>query len=241
MEGTILVAGASGVVGRRLTPLLQQRGYAVVGTTRSAARASALARSGLTPAVLDAFDRRAVFEMVAAVRPAVVIHQLTDLSGGLAPDRRAETLTRNARIRSEGTRNLVDAAHATGVRRLVAQSIVWVYAPGPEPHTESDPLDVAAAGTRAITVQGVVALEQAVLDAAPLAGVVLRYGWLYGPGASARPAGAPGLHVDAAASAAALAVENGAPGAYNVAEPGPYASVEKARRELGWDPAFRAP
>ncbi len=235
----ILVAGAGGVIGRRLTPLLRQRGHEVFGTTRSPARAAELEGAGVKPVILDAFDRQAVVDALAAVRPQVLIHQLSDLSGGFEPERRHETLTRNAHIRTEGTRNLVLGAHAAGVRRLIAESIVWVYAPGPEPHGEDDPLDLAAEGTRGVTVQGVVALESAVLGAAPIEGLVLRYGWLYGPGASAKPAGSPGVHVDAAAYAAVLAIDAGAPGAYNVAEPSPTTSIEKARRELGWDPDFR--
>jgi nucleoside-diphosphate-sugar epimerase len=219
---------------------LIERGYEVHGTTRSPPRAQDLARWGAHPIVLDAFDRQAVVAAVAAVRPQVVIHQLTDLSGGFAPDKVGETLARNSRLRTEGTKNLVDAARAARVRRLIAQSIAWVYAPGREPHAETDPLDRAAQGTRAITVQGVLALEEAVLGAAPIEGVVLRYGWLYGPGASEKPAGVPPLQVDAAASAAALALERGQPGAYNIAEPDPYIDIAKARRELGWDPMFRS-
>ncbi|HSY39871.1 MAG TPA: NAD(P)-dependent oxidoreductase [Polyangia bacterium] len=243
MSLTIFVAGAAGVIGRRLVPLLIERGYEVHGTTRSQSRASDLERSGARPIVLDAFDRGAVLSAVAAVRPHVLIHQLTDLSGGFEPEKVAETLARNSRLRTEGTQNLVEAARAAGVRRLIAQSIVWVYAPGREPHAEGDPLDRAAEGTRAVTVQGVLALEEAVLGAASgaawIEGLVLRYGWLYGPGASEKPAGAPPLHVDAAAGAALLAIERGSPGVYNVAEPGPTTDVDKARRELGWDPTFR--
>jgi nucleoside-diphosphate-sugar epimerase len=236
-SGRIFVAGASGVIGRRLLPLLRQRGYEVVGTTRSPARAGELERAGATPIVADVFDREAIARAVASVQPSVVIHQLTDLSAGVAP----EHLARNARLRTEGTRNLVLAAQAAGVRRLIAQSIVWVYAPGPEPHPEGDPLDLAAEGTRAVTIQGVVALERAVLATPPIEGIVLRYGWFYGPGASDKPKGSPGVHVDAAAYAAVLAIDRGAPGVYNVAEPGPQVLVEKARQELGWDPDFRQP
>jgi nucleoside-diphosphate-sugar epimerase len=247
MSLKIFLAGAAGVIGRRLVPLLIERGHEVHGTTRSSARASDIERWGARPVVLDAFDRQAVIAAVAAVRPDVVIHQLTDLSGGFQPEKIAETLTRNSRLRIEGTHNLVEAARAAGAPRLIAQSIAWLYAPGPEPHTEGDPLDLAAAGTRAVTVKGVVALEEAVLGTAPgatparvaMEGLVLRYGWLYGPGANDKPAGVPPLHVDAAASAALLAVERGTPGAYNVAEPSPYLDIDKARRELGWDPAFR--
>src|SRR5689334_445068 len=106
----VFVAGAAGVIGRRLVPLLLERGYEVHGTTRSAARADELRRAGVQPVVLDAFDRNAVIEAVGAVRPRAVIHQLTDLAGGFAPERVTETLTRNSRIRTEGTRHLVDAA-----------------------------------------------------------------------------------------------------------------------------------
>jgi nucleoside-diphosphate-sugar epimerase len=235
----IMVAGAAGVIGRRLLPLLRARGYEVSGTTRSAERGEALRRAGVHPVILDVFDRQAVVDAVGAVRPDVVIHQLTDLSAGFSPDKQRETLTRNARIRAEATPNLVDAAVAAGVRRLIAQSIVWMYAPGPTPHVESDDLDLDADGTRAITVQGVAALERAVVEA-PLEGIVLRYGWFYGPGANAEPAGRPGVHVDAAAQAAVLAIDRGARGIYNVAEPGPDVSTEKVRRELGWDAGFRA-
>ena len=236
----VFVAGASGVVGRRLVPLLLQRGHEVTGTTRSAAKVDALTRAGVNALVLDAFDGRAVAEAIAATRPTIVIHQLTDLSGGFAPEHQLETLSRNTRLRTEGTQNLMLAARAAGVRRVIAQSIAWMYAPGPEPHQEDDALDVAAQGTRAINVRGVVALERAVLEASPIEGVVLRYGWLYGPGAPDKAAGSPPLHVDAAANAAALAIEQGTPGPYNIAEPGPLVSIDKARRELGWDPGFRA-
>jgi nucleoside-diphosphate-sugar epimerase len=239
MSLKIFLAGAAGVIGRRLVPLLLERGYEIHGTTRSPDRARDLERWGARPIILDAFDRPAVLAAVSAVRPDVVVNQLTDLSNGFEPEKRAETLARNSRLRTEGTANLVAAARTAGVRRLIAQSIAWVYAPGREPHKESDPLDEAAEGTRAVTVKGVVALERAVLDAVSMEGLVLRYGWFYGPGANEKPAGAPPVHVDAAASAALLAVERGAPGAYNIAEPAPYIDTDRARRELGWDPAFR--
>jgi nucleoside-diphosphate-sugar epimerase len=227
------------VIGRRLVPLLQRRGYDVVGTTRSRARATELERLGAMPITVDVFDREGIVRAVAAVRPRVVIHQVTDLSGGFAPEHLSQTLAQNARVRTEGTRNLVLAAQAAGVQRLIAQSIVWVYAPGPEPHTETDPLDLAADGARALTIQGVVALERAVLQAPPIEGIVLRYGWFYGPGTNEEPAGDPGVHVDAAAHAAVLAIDRGTSGLYNVAEPRSHVSVDKARRELAWDPAFR--
>lgn len=241
MATRVLLAGASGVVGRRLLPLLRNAGHEVFGTTRSPANAERLRALGAKPLVVDVFDAAALARAVAGARPEVVIHQLTDLPDRLDPEKMAEAIPRNARIRDEGTRNLVAAARAAGARRLIAQSIAWLYAPGPEPHGEDDPLQ-APEGARAVTVAGVLALERQVLEASPLTGIVLRYGQFYGPDTGTdAPAGASPLHVDAAAYAALLAVERGAAGVYNVAEPNAYASTEKARRELGWRDDFRLP
>ena len=222
----IFLAGATGAIGRRLTPLLLDAGHQVAGTTRSAAKAEELRALGAEPIVVDVFDAAALARAVAGVGPEIVIHQLTDLPKGLEPRLMAEATVRNARVREEGTRNLVEAAIAAGARRLVAQSIAWMYAPGPEPHGEDDPLDRAADGPRAATVRGVIALESSVLNARSLAGVVLR--------------GASPLHVDAAAYAALLALDRGT-GAFNVAEPNGYIATDKARTELGWDAGFRLP
>jgi nucleoside-diphosphate-sugar epimerase len=171
-----------------------------------------------------------------AARPEVVMHQLTDLPKKLDPAQMPEAIVRNARIRDEGTRNLIAAGVAAGAGRIVAQSIAWCYAPGPLPHRESDPLDRPTPDRPAVSLAGVLALEGQVL-AAPMTAVVLRYGHLYGPGtgADAAPAASP-LHVEAAAYAALLAIEHGA-GAYNIAETEDEVATEKARRELGWRPA----
>src|SRR5678815_1382256 len=213
----IFLAGGSGIIGQRLIPLLVRAGHAVTGTTRSAERAGLLRELGATPRVVDALDTGALARAVTETAPEVVIDQLTDL-----PDRLfsldAEALDRairaNARIRTEGTRNLVAAATASGARRLVAQSILWIYAPGHEPHVETDPVDTGVTGLAAVTVQGTVALERGVLGA-PMDSVVLRYGWLYGPGTGHdTPWKNPGVHADAAAHAAFLAVDRGS-GLYN--------------------------
>ena len=239
-ELRIFLAGAAGAVGRRLVPLLIDRAHRVVGTTRSAAKAPLLAALGAEPVVVDVFDAEALARAVRDARPDVVIHQLTDLPAGLDPSRMGEALVRNARVRREGTGNLVRAAQAAGVPRLVAQSIAWAYAPGPEPHGEKDPLDVDAAGDRGVSVGGVVALERLTLASPPLTGVVLRYGHLYGPGTGtdSAPASMP-LHVDAAALAAALALGSGSSGIYNIAEPNAPVSTERAVHELGWRHDFR--
>jgi nucleoside-diphosphate-sugar epimerase len=239
MSLKVFVAGATGVIGVRLVPLLVAAGYQVSGMSRSAAKAGAVQAAGAAPVIADVFDPQAVLRALAEARPDVVIHQLTDLPRNLEPALMAEATVRNARIRGEGTRNLVQAALASGARRLIAQSIAWAYAPGAEPHTEADPLELAGEGPRAISVRGVAELERLTLSSAPLAGVVLRYGQIYGSGSSrAYAEGSAPVHADAAAHAALLAVERGA-GIYNVAEETPYASSRKARAELGWEPGFR--
>lgn len=236
----LFLAGAGGVVGKRLVPLLLNAGHEVFGTTRSPTRADELRTAGVEPVVIDVFDAEQLMRTMTAIRPHIVIHQLTDLPRGLDPARMGEAITRNARIRDEGTRNLVEAANAAGVLRVIAQSIVWAYAPGREPHVEDDALDLAAEGLRAISVGGVAALEHWILDSPPIEGVVLRYGQIYGPGTGTdEPAGSAPLHVDAAASAAMLAIDTNARGVFNIAEPNAYASSDKARRELGWQPGFR--
>jgi nucleoside-diphosphate-sugar epimerase len=225
------------VIGRRLVLLLRRAGHDVIGTTRSQLRAAALGAIGATPAVVDAYDAAAMARAVERAQPDVVIHQLTDLPDTLDPAKLVETLARNARLRVEGTRNLIAAAKAADVRRVIAQSIAFVYAPGPEPHEESDPLDTEGAGK--VTAEGVAALEHATLHTPGLDGVVLRYGRLYGPGTWApTPNGRAPLHVDAAAQAALLALARGR-GIYNIAEEDGAVSIAKAVRELEFDPSFR--
>lgn len=233
----IFLAGAGGAIGRRLVPLLLQAGYQVTGTTRSYQKSAMLLRMGIVPVVVDVFDMPALRDAVVAASPDIVIHQLTDLPPGLDPARMEEGRRRNARLREIGTRNLVDAALAAGARRLIAQSIAFAYAPLPPERRgtallESDPLDADARGVRM--------LEDAVLQTPGLDGIVLRYGALYGPGTGFDAPGKAGpVHVDAAAQAALLAVTRGAPGIYNIAEDDGTLSLDKARRELGWEAGFR--
>lgn len=242
MSTRILLAGAAGAVGRRLTPLLVGAGHAVFGTTRSPDKAELLRRCGAEPLVVDVFDEEALRRAFALARPEIVLHQLTDLPAGLAPAGMAAAIPANARIRREGTRNLVAAAVVAKARHIVAQSIAWAYAPGPSPHAETDPLDLGAGGDRSVTVGGVAALEQQVLRTPDLRGAVLRYGHLYGPGTGFDdPHGPMPLHVDAAALAARLAVELSASGVFNIAEPNEEVSTAKAVRELGWLAQFRMP
>jgi nucleoside-diphosphate-sugar epimerase len=238
MSEKLFVAGATGVIGRVLVPLLVEAGYQVYGATRHAERAALLTRLGAEPVVVDVFDADRLTSELRRIAPAAVIHQLTDLPAGLDPSQMAQAIVNNARIRGEGTRNLVQAALAAGCQRLIAQSIAWAFASlGEKPYGEAQPLDLDAEGTRKISVGGVAALEQAVLHTPGLQGTALRYGRLYGPetGADTPPA-APALHVHDAARAALLVLRKKATGVFNIVDDNGEVSNEKARRELGWVP-----
>ena len=233
----VLVAGATGVIGRRVVTLLREEGHEVVGLTRSAAKAPALSALGAEPVVADAYDLDRVLDVVASAAPDVVIHQLTDLGSA--------DVTANARLRRDGTANLVAACRAAAVPRMVAQSIAWAYAPTPGPADERNPLDLTADEPRRTTVEGVAALEAAIREMPE--GVVLRYGTLYGPdtwfesGSLRAEAATRGdlaadlsvtsfVHVDDAASAAVQALE-WQPGTYNVVDDEPAAGEQ-------WVPDF---
>ncbi|GAA4043228.1 NAD(P)-dependent oxidoreductase [Streptomyces shaanxiensis] len=235
----VLVAGATGVVGRPLVGALRARGHEVSALVRDEARAPAADRV----VVADVLDRAAVLSAVSAARPEVVVHQLSALR--LLRDDPAAAFAQTARLRTEGTAHLVEAARAAGTRRLVAQSIAFAAAPeGPPVLDEDAPLYVDAPDPGwAATVRAVAELERLV-SGSGLAGVVLRYGTLYGPGTGYARAGGtalrvlagklplPGgtgitsfLHVDDAVGAAVAAVESTATGVFHATddEPAPAA------------------
>lgn len=239
---TVLVAGASGVIGRRLCSLLRTDGWRVVGITRSEDKAVALRSMGVEPIVVNVFDAKNLSAAVVDAQPSVVVHQLTELPPALEPGKMATARVRNAHIRDIGTRNLVTAALAAGAKRFVAQSVSFAYAPGPTPYREDWPLNAGTLeGASGATARGVVSLERQVLTAA-LTGVVLRYGRLYGPetGFDVPSSGGP-VHVDAAADAARRAVSRGRAGVYNIAEEDGTVSSRKAAAELDWRADFRMP
>jgi nucleoside-diphosphate-sugar epimerase len=238
MSMRVFLAGASGAIGRRLTPLLLKAGHEVTGMTRSAGTARELEAAGIRPAIVDVFDAQALQRAVVAVRPDVVMHQLTDLPRVLDDEAQlAAAYPRNARIRTEGTRNLVAAALAASARRFIVQSVAFAYAPGQEPYVETDPLNLVD-GPRLVTVRAAADMEEQVLKSS-MEAIVLRYGLLYGPGTwSEGPSRKPPLHVDAAAQAALLALTRGN-GIYNIADDDGTVAIEKAGNELGFDPAFR--
>lgn len=167
----VFVAGASGVIGRRVVRRLVDAGQRVSALTRSPERVAQLAELGAEPLLGDVYDAERLSLLLTAARPDALIHQLTDLAD--------YDTAANARLRREGTANLMAAATAAGVSDVVAQSIAWAYAPTNGRADESTPLDVDADEPRLTTVSAVASLESAVLVAAH--GVVLRYGMLYGP------------------------------------------------------------
>lgn len=231
----IIVAGATGAIGRQLLPLLVHAGHEVIGTTRYPAKTGDITAMGARPMVLDALDRESVLAALSDVQPDVVIHQLTDLA--------THNWAGNSRLRIEGTRHLVAAAQAVGVQRMIAQSISWVCAPGEGLSREDDPLDVDADLSRINTIRGVQGLEQAVSEM-PI-GVVLRYGMLYGPHTwysrgedtlvtdplmkgetAARDAESSFVHVTDAAQASLLALDWPA-GIYNIVDDEPALETER--------------
>jgi len=232
----VFLAGATGAIGRQLVPMLVAAGHDVHGTTRSAERLSPMRAAGVTPVLLDAFDAQAVRDAIAVVAPDVVIHQLTDLSGGIRP----ENVSATARLRQVATRNLADAMRAAGVTRLIAQSAAWLYAAGPAPHVEADPLLDPVAYPEKRALPGIVEVERVTLTTPGIDGTVLRYGLFYGPGTvSEGRDDRPSVHVAAAARATFLALESAARGIFNVVDDGEDVSNERARSVLGWDPNAR--
>ena len=235
----VFLAGATGAIGRRLVPLLLRAGHDVTGITRSAQKGRELERAGVAAVVLDVFDAQATRAAMRAAKPEAVIHQLTDLPREFDEARIAAAYAANARIRSEGTRNLVAAAQATSARRLIVQSIAFGYASDGEPHPETDPLNLSDP-ERAITIKGAADMEQQVLGARGLEAIILRYGFLYGPGTwHEKSTRKPGLHVDAAAQAACFTLTRGTAGIYNIADDDGVVAIGKARAALGFDPQFR--
>lgn len=237
----IFLAGATGAIGRPLLRLLIADGHEVTGTTRSSEKAKALRKAGAKAAVVDVYDALTLEQAVWEARPEVVIHQLTDLPQEADPAKLGAALEANARLRIDGTRNVLAAAKAAGAGRVIAQSIAFIYAPGEGARVETDPVAMQPDGTPGTSLRGVISLEEQLLNARGIDGLVLRYGRLYGPGTwnEGGPAGPGFIHVDAAAHAARLATVRGAPGIYNVSDDDGEFSIEKARRELGFDPGFR--
>lgn len=239
----IFVAGATGVIGRRLVPMLLEAGHEVVGTTRTEDKAEMLRGTGVEPVILDGLDKEGVATAVMQAEPEVVIHQLTALAGGVDlrhPDR-SLAATNDLRIR--GTDHLLAAAIKARARRFIAQS----YTGWPNPRTggpvksENDGLDPQPLPAMRQALAAIAHLESSVVGADGIDGLALRYGALYGPGTALGVGGQvyeltarrrmpvvgrgggiwSHVHVDDAAGATLAALDSGAPGVYNVVDDDP--------------------
>jgi 2-alkyl-3-oxoalkanoate reductase len=234
----VFVAGASGAIGRPLLPKLVEAGHEVTGMTRSEERAVGIRAAGAHPAVVDVFDTEALNAAVAGSGAEAVIHQLTALPDRLN-FRDPHLYDDTNRVRSEGTRNLLAAARAAGARRFVSQSIAFMYEPvGGVTKAEDDPVMTDAPGPFGSGLRTLGEMERLVLDAE---GLVLRYGFFYGPGthyaddgtmtADVRkrrfPVVGKGsgvtsfIHVEDAADATVAALERGPSGIYNITDDEP--------------------
>ena len=203
----VFLAGASGVIGLRLVPLLVAAGHQVAGMTRTPAKAEQLRALGAAPVVCDVYDAAALTGAVEAFGPEIVIHQLTDLPDDVA--RIGDFGERNSRIRVEGTRNLLAAAAAAGAERVFAQSIAWRLPPGRGAAIADFEAQVLAAG-----------------------GVVLRYGQFYGPGTfyEDAPPPPPRVEIDEAARATVRLLGTPGPGVVEVLDPAGECSLRRPVR-----------
>lgn len=239
MSKIIFLAGATGAIGQVLSRLLVAKGWKVYGTTRSIEKVSLLKDMGVEPIVVDVYDAVRLKDILAEIKPEVVIHQLTDLPYALDANKMTAALESNARLRTEGTKNLVDAAVNAGCKRIVAQSISFIYNEGQTPHVEEDALLPLSHPVYGETAEGVRNLESQVVESG-IEGLVLRYGLLYGPKTGFDTPIAPAsVHVEAAAKAAEIAVTLGQAGIYNVAEADESLSSEKAIDTFGWNADWR--
>jgi nucleoside-diphosphate-sugar epimerase len=185
----VLVAGATGAIGKQLVPRLVAAGHEVHGMTRSASKKTLLDDLGAVPVVADALDPDQVAEAVGLAKPEVIIHELTAIPPGLDLRHFDRDFALTNRLRTEGTDHLLSASQTVGVRRFVAQSNgAFLYArTGAAVKGEADPLDPSPAREMRASVAAVRHLEDAVLGASWTEGIVLRYGGFYGPGTSLAP------------------------------------------------------
>ena len=236
----VFVAGATGVIGKSLCKMLVNDGWIVYGTTRSENKIEILKQIGVEPIIVDVYDEKKLEEVLGSIKPKIVFHQLTDLPAGLDPAKMEEALESNARLREVGTKNLVNASIKAGVKKMIAQSIAFVYEPSESQHTEESALLNFEDPVYGTTSKAVASLEEQVLTA-PFTGIVLRNGLLYGDGTGFdEPVDfVPPVHVEAAAHAAFLAVKCDKNRIYNISDVDDRLSIQRATTELKWNPDYR--
>ncbi|MDX6590500.1 MAG: hypothetical protein QOI84_1774 [Solirubrobacterales bacterium] len=236
----VFVAGATGAIGRPTVRKLVQAGHEVTGMTRRKERVDGIRDDGAEEAVCDVFDAERLREVVAEAKPEVVVHLLTALPARFRP--RSDYLAATNRVRTAGTRNLVAAVRTGGARRIVSESVALFYRPeGDLVKDEKAPMSDPGPGRFGRAIEALADLERQILGAEGIEGVVLRLGWLYGPGTYYGRGGSQAedtlkrrapvvgagtgvysfIHVDDAAAAVLAAVERGVPGAYNVVDDEP--------------------
>jgi len=249
-EMRVLLAGATGAIGRPLIRGLKQSGHTVFCLVRSAESARIIAELGAEALIGDALDAASVRAAIAHVRPDAVINELTSLPRHYSPQEMKAAAERDSRVRREGNVNLLAGIRASGVRRYVLQASGFWYGPGPDLADESSPLAVDASPGVAASARTYVELESTAFRASGTTCVAMRYGFFYGPGTWYTSGGDMGdqvrrqqvpiigagqgvssfVHIDDAASAAVTALEC-APGAYNIVDD--YPSQQRV-----WLPAF---
>jgi nucleoside-diphosphate-sugar epimerase len=240
----VLVAGATGAMGRQLLPRLVEDGHEVVGITRSEAKLGLIRDLGATGVVADVLDRADVARVVAQVEPEVIIHQLTALDRPFDTRHFDRTLAQTNRLRTEATDHLLAAGRVVGVKRFIAQSYAgWPFErTGGAVKSEDDPLDPAPPKAMRDSLDAIRHLEAAVTGADWTEGIVLRYGGFYGPGTGLSPDGGAQVellrerkfpvvgdgggvwsfvHIADAAEATAAAVTHGRRGVYNIVDDDP--------------------
>jgi len=240
----VFVAGATGALGKQLVPMLVANGHDVVGMTRTDAKRDQLRSLGAQPVVADALDADAVGRIVGETEPDVSVHQLTAIPPKINMRRFEREFALTNRLRTEGTDHLLSAGRAAGVKRFVAQSNASLYARiGGPTKREDAPIDDDPPPEMRQGLAAIRHLEAAVTDARWTEGVVLRYGWFYGPGTSVAldPLGSQVemirkrqmpvvgggtavwsfIHIEDAAAATLAAVEGGPAGTYNVVDDDP--------------------
>ncbi len=263
----ILVAGATGALGKQLVPRLVAAGHEVVGMTRSESKRDALRAMGATPVVADALDPDQVARAVAVASPEAIIHELTALSGRLDMRRFDRAFAETNRLRTEGTDHLLSAGRAVGVRRFLAQSFAgWPYArEGAAVKDEEEPFDPNPPEAVREGLAAIRHLEEAVIGAEWTEGIVLRYGGFYGPGTSLDGPGSEHveairkrlfpligdgagvwsfIHIEDAAEATVAALERGRRGIYNVVDDEPARAADwlpALARAIGAKPPRRVP
>jgi nucleoside-diphosphate-sugar epimerase len=264
----VFVAGATGAIGRRLLPMLVDKGHDVIGMTRTASKQDLVRELGAGPVVADALDPEGVAQAVAEAEPEVVIHQLTAIDAGAMGRSIDKMFAQTNRLRTEGTDHVLAAAKAVGARRFIAQSFAgWPFERTGGPiKTEDDPLQDSPPKTVSQTLGAIRYLEATARGADGIEGLVLRYGGFYGPGTSLGlnpdgeqiqmlrkrrfPVVGSGagiwslVHIDDAAAATAAALEWGEPGVYHVVDDEPAevsALLPELAKIIGAKPPRRLP